>query len=318
MNNRIIKQEKGFAASDALIAILIISLFAGLVAVISYNNYIASSSIKRMSKATGYIVDMFEYIDKTYYDDVTEEKLINYFNNKYYYETNNGTPKKDAEVKIIDIQDTIDDTPFKAELTLINYNQTEGNEDKIDLVKEITMKVTYKLGNKEQNLEMKRIKQREKLETPNRPNLSLIKLEEGEKIYSIKNSEEGWVVCDLRDNAWYNYQNGNWAMAVKTNEDLTVGQHIDLNNLAQNEVKYTWIPRFGYDATNNKLVFLFSNSDKFLDSAEGYNNLEQIDKNVYEIPQDFTSTEEPLEGIWTTETTSQAYQILNSIYPLNK
>ena len=66
MKNRM-KEEKGFAASDALIAVLIIALFAGLIAVISYNIYLSNSSIKRMSKATEYIVDMFEYIDKVYY-----------------------------------------------------------------------------------------------------------------------------------------------------------------------------------------------------------------------------------------------------------
>ena len=55
--------------------VLIIVLFSGLIATISYNIYISNSSIKRMSKATNYIIDTFEYIDKINYDDVTNIKI---------------------------------------------------------------------------------------------------------------------------------------------------------------------------------------------------------------------------------------------------
>ena len=48
-------------------------------------------------------------------------------------------------------------TPYKAEINIIKYNQTKENTDKLDLVQEITMKVRYMLGNKEQTIEMKRV-----------------------------------------------------------------------------------------------------------------------------------------------------------------
>ena len=155
---KFLKEQKGFAASDALIAILIITLFSGLIATISYNIYLSNRSIKRMSKATNYIVDVFEYIDKANYNEVTEENLINYFNSKYYYEED-GTVKIDTEVKALEEDETIEniDTPFKAEINIVKYKDIEGTLDteELDLVQEITMSVTYKLGNKEQKIEMK-------------------------------------------------------------------------------------------------------------------------------------------------------------------
>lgn len=152
MRNKL-KEQKGFAASDALIAVLVIILFSGLIATISYNIYISNSSIKRMSKATSYIVDLFEYIDKINYEDVTKQKLTSYFNNKYYVGDK-------PEVKLLETDESVT-TPYKATIEIVKYNETEGNTEKLDLVQEITMTVTYKLGNKEQNITMTRNKTKE-------------------------------------------------------------------------------------------------------------------------------------------------------------
>ena len=316
MKNKI-KSQKGFAASDGLIAVLIIALFAGLIATVSYNIYLANSSIKRMSKATNYIVDMFEYIDKVYYDYVTVDNLTDYFNNKYYYEDDKTTPKEDSEVKIKEQETEVLSVPFEASVSIIKYNEQEGNEDKIDLVKEITMQVNYKVGNKSQTIEMKKIKQRENLETPNKPDLSKLELQEGENIYPIKNIGEEWIVCESNDKDWYNYENGNWAILLKTQKDLSIDDKVDVDNLEENEAIYAWIPRFAYDETNNTILFLFSNSNKFIhyeedENGNGYNKLIEIDEN-YAISNDFNL----LEGIWTNDTTLEVYQNLNNVYPLN-
>ena len=154
MKNKI-KGQKGFASSDALIAVLIITLFSGLIATISYNIYLSNSSIKRMSKATSYIVDVFEYIDTIDYDIVTKGELATYFNSKYYIGSK-------PEVKMLEDGENIQDinTPFKAEINIVKYNETEGNKDKLDLVQEITMTVRYRLGNKDQEITMTRNKTR--------------------------------------------------------------------------------------------------------------------------------------------------------------
>ena len=173
-----LKKSNGFAASDALIAILIIALFTGIIASLLYNIYLSNTSLKRMSKANGYIVDVFEYIDKIYYDEVNKDNLISYFNKKYYYKEDGTTPKEDTEVMAAVDEGTIN-TPYKVIIDLKNYSEIEGNDNtqELDLVKEITMTVKYKLGNKDQELTIKRIKQRERLQTPNRPDISLLNLD---------------------------------------------------------------------------------------------------------------------------------------------
>jgi len=46
------KRNNGIATIDGLIAVLIIALFTGIIASISYNIYLANASMKRMSKRT--------------------------------------------------------------------------------------------------------------------------------------------------------------------------------------------------------------------------------------------------------------------------
>lgn len=318
MKKEILKEQKGFAASDALIAVLIIALFAGLIATISYNIYLSNSSIKRMSKANEYIVDVFEYIDKTYYDDVTKENIIKYFNDKYYYDQDGVTPKSNAEVKIKEQDGETLNTPFKAEVNIVKYNETEGNTDKLDLVQEITITVTYKLGNKDQTIEMKKTKSRENLKTPNTPDFNLLELQEGYNIYPIKKIDNIWKICDKSDSSWYDYPSGKWALVIKTSKTLPLDKEIDVNNLLEDEEIFAWIPRYAYDSDNNKIQFLFSNSNNYIENIDGYNKLISIDDSNYIVSDSFFNGEENLVGIWTKDSSIDVYTTLNNIYPLNK
>ena len=101
--------------------------------------------------------------------------MTEYFNNKYYY-SEGKVPRQNPEAKIKETPDEKLNTPFKINLNITNYNETEGNTDKLDLVKQIKMTVNYNIGNKQQKIEMTTIKKRESLETPNIPNIANIKL----------------------------------------------------------------------------------------------------------------------------------------------
>ena len=307
--------NKGFAASDALIAISIIALFSGLIASISYNLYLTNSNIKRMSIANNYISEVFEYANKIYYDEVTQQNLTKYFNDKYYYSEGN-VPKQKPEAKIREMPDEVLNTPFKILLDITNYNQTEGNTDKLDLVKQIKMTVEYVIGNKQQKIEMTMIKKRERLETPNIPNLATINLNNGENAYPIKFIEGGVVICNVHDSNWYNYESGNWATVLVTRSNLEQGQKLESGNINLVGTLYWWLPRYAY--SSNNVVFLFGNSNEYVKNVNGYNTLIEIDKTLYTIPTDFTIDEKNLDGLWTSDKNLSVYQHLNTVYQVKE
>jgi len=110
-------------------------------------------------------------------------------------------------------------------------------------------------------------------------------------------------------------------LILKTNRELNVNEEIDINNLSANEDIYAWIPRYAYDRNNNSIVFLFSNSDNYIDKTSQYSkliNINEVKDNNYQIPVDFANNQEDLTGIWTKDSNNVAYQTLENVYPLKK
>lgn len=283
MKNNTLKQEKGFAGSDALIAVLIIALFSGLIATISYNIFLSNSAIKRMSKATEYIVEMFEYIDKTYYEEVTIENLkLNY---TYLTEKTDSEEIVDENMQRLGILTGNRDNNYEITIIIDKYHPEENS---LDLVKQIKMRVKYKLGNKEQIVEMKRIKQRERLETPNAPDLDLLQVQEGENIYPIKETNEIYTVCNINDSNWYNYENNEYAKVVITTNTLQVGDTLDISD----SVMYMWVPRYAQNSEGD-IKYLYSNTNKYIINQNQYQKLINIEEG-YTVNSSFGE----LKGIW--------------------
>lgn len=315
MINKKIKKENGFAGSDALIAVLIIVLFTGIIATIIYNIYLSNASIKRMGTSTKYITNIFENMDKAYYDDVTLTGLKNYINtNSDLFSTSenqinissNNTSESNESIG------TTDNPRYTINVYIEYYNKTTGNEDKLDLVKQITVTVIYKLGNKNQEITMTRVKSRERLVTPNIPDISLLGSEET-KVYPVKKVNNKWKVCDSRDTGWYSYENGYWATIVISDEDLKIDDEINIDNYFLEGNMYVWIPRFAYDSSNNSILFLYSNTNSYVNNNGEYNSLSEPE-NTFEVSQDFKTGDQANIGIWVNNTSGEAYTELNSIY----
>lgn len=322
MLKKLKNKENGFAASDGLIAILIIALFTGLIATLTYNIYLSNVSVKRVETATGYITKVFEQIDKMYYDDVSISKLEEYLNNNsQIFEIETEKPVNQINI-FLNTEETpkttLGDTTnprYTIDITIKDYNRTEGNLNKLDLIKEVIMKVKYKLGNKDQEIEMKRIKTRENLVTPNAPDISLLNVEGN--IYPIKFINNKWKVCDERDATWYDYTAGYWATVIVTSNFYNIDDDIDINS-SDIEI-YKWIPRFAYNSTNASIKFLYKNTNNYVENTDsGYASLNAISADD-EVVGNFINGEENLLGIWVSKveaTTNNAYSILNSIYPV--
>lgn len=281
---RFLKSNKGITGADAVLGVALAILFSGIIATLSYNIYVTSSSLKRSSKALEYITSTFEYVATQYYDNVTEDNIKEYINN--------------LDEKI----STNEGKPYKAQVSVTKYNQIEGNTDKLDLVKEITMSVTYKLGDKDQTIEIKTAKSREKLEVPNKPNLDKLAITERQYIYPIKYVNENWKVTSKDDTNWYDYNRGLWGTAVVTTTQKSIGDVITKTD----GTIYLWVPRFEYSPNPNSedkyvVNFLYKNTNKRIVVKEGITRIEDRElKSVKDsIPNEFIQNENT--GVWITK-----------------
>ena len=78
-----LRQNKGIGLADAIIAVVILMIFTGIIVSISYNIYMGSNFIKRNEQATNYIVELFEYAQGLVYENLDSQVMIDYINNKY-------------------------------------------------------------------------------------------------------------------------------------------------------------------------------------------------------------------------------------------
>lgn len=294
---RFLKSNKGITGADAVLGVALAILFSGIIATLSYNIYVTSSSLKRSSKALEYITSTFEYVATQYYDNVTEDNIKNYISTKL-----------DRKISINE------GTPYKAQVSVTNYNQMEGNTDKLDLVKEITMSVTYKLGDKDQTIEIKTAKSREKLEVPNKPDLDKIAITEGQYIYPIKYANGNWKVTSKDDTNWYDYNRGLWGTVVVTTTQKSIGDVITKTD----GTIYLWVPRFEYSPNPNSedkyvVNFLYKNTNKRIVVKEGITRIEDRElKSVKDsIPNEFIQNENT--GVWIRngELGADPYKYLN-------
>lgn len=143
---KILKKNKGIIVSDAIIAILIILLFVGIIATLIVNIVLETTKIKINSGQLNFATEILEYIEELPYENVTEENLIDYVNNKNSEQVSAGTTTEGLT------------TTYKIGIKVENYNQTAGNEGKLDIIKLVTLTVENDLENKKYSTEITKIK----------------------------------------------------------------------------------------------------------------------------------------------------------------
>ena len=143
---KILKKEKGIIVSDAIIAILIILLFVGIITTLIVNIILETTKIKINSGQLDFATEILEYIEELPYEAVTEENLINYINNKNSEQVSAGTSTAWLT------------TTYKIGINVQNYNQTAGNEGKLDIIKLVTLTIENNLENKKYSTEITKIK----------------------------------------------------------------------------------------------------------------------------------------------------------------
>lgn len=132
-----LRQNKGIGLADAIIAVVILMIFTGIIVSISYNIYIGSNFIKRNEQATNYIVELFEYAQGLVYENLDSQVMIDYINNKY------------ENAKAIQ-GEYIEGAEKQAAYTIfINVTNEYPN-----YIKKIDITVMYKLGKKSKTVNM--------------------------------------------------------------------------------------------------------------------------------------------------------------------
>ena len=154
-----IKSEKGFTGVDIAISVVVLFIFVSLIAMLSYNINSSSKEIEYKSEAIYIAIDEIEKFKNIAFEEIedvnkdTESKNITING-----ETTQKTfGKKDVNGNIIQGQQAIvengNETGFYKTIFVEDYQDI--NSEKIpNLVKKITVQISYMFKGKEQKVEL--------------------------------------------------------------------------------------------------------------------------------------------------------------------
>lgn len=133
------KNEKGFTGIDIVISVIIITVFIALIANLITNINLKSTGIERKSQATSYAVQEVEKIKAQGYKNEYEDKGIS----------------KEEILDEGDIYNNGEFTGYHKKIKIKDYAFIQNDSTKeTNLVKEITVEISYLLSNKEQKIDI--------------------------------------------------------------------------------------------------------------------------------------------------------------------
>ena len=132
------RKQNGIAGIDIVIALIIITIFISLIAVLTFNIQRNNEEIKRKSEATSFAIDKIEEIKGKGFSSLPQagKNTIDEYPDGYIEQ--NGSS-----------------TPYYQEIRVQDYSELEGNEGReAEVVKIVTVKISYKSGNNDENVEI--------------------------------------------------------------------------------------------------------------------------------------------------------------------
>ena len=137
MHCKKLKRNKGYVAADAVLGIGIFIVLSSLVILLVINIYNTNLSMHRTSMATNYAVEILE-----------NAKLLDYTDPSLQageYEGKNLLGVNLSE-------------NYNAKLIIQDYNKTEGNENKENLIKILELNIEYQDGDLTKNIKINTLK----------------------------------------------------------------------------------------------------------------------------------------------------------------
>ena len=131
-----IKENKAFATIDAVIAIIAIIIFSGLIITLMHNNALENIKMQKEALAMVYLTEACENIAIADYDEVTVKNIDNF---------------KPSD---------LEENKYNMNIEIIEENNLKENQNE-DLIKKIKITISYKLVNKEYSSSIERHKIKE-------------------------------------------------------------------------------------------------------------------------------------------------------------
>lgn len=310
-----IKEEKGFTGIDLTIAIIIIMLFVSLITAIFMNVYYSAANVKRSEVASSYAIAMFEEIERLSYDEVIsdtevagEDVFLNLLQKKLD-DLENGT-RRVTLIRRNGNENTIPsnfNTPYLAKIKVEKYQETRENIG-YDIIKTITLEISYPVGGNIQKVEMDRLKLYEQ-EVEDHLGISPTILS---NMTPVKYKEDGWYVTTTSDSEWFDYSENKWAN-VMLNDSLAYD--VLTKKVTSMGSMFVYVPRFAYMIPTTSYAndtFTTSINIKFLNTnntcKDGTNTIinTQVNSainasNYYIQHPAFTFEEQEVEGLWVAK-----------------
>ena len=129
-----VKENRGFTLVDIAIGVIVIMFFIGVIATLFYNFYLTASAKNRNALATNCLIDVIEEVKKMDYEQIATQEI-------------------DLLISSLQVNKTIPNG-FQVSAQVQKYNEMEGNQDKLDIIKILQIRVEYHIGQKTQNIEV--------------------------------------------------------------------------------------------------------------------------------------------------------------------
>ena len=135
-----LKNEKGYTGIEIAITLILIFIFVGIISTLIYNLNSSSREVEIKAKALSIAV---EEIEKVKIEDFAK------YEDKYNY--------------ISEMEEIANNPGFFKTVEVKDYTELPGNEGKKEnLVKKVTVKISYKFKNKINSVELATVKSKEK------------------------------------------------------------------------------------------------------------------------------------------------------------
>ena len=130
------KENKAIMGVDIVVSIVVLSLFAGVIAGMFAELFIQNVSIRMDAMAVNYAVIILEDTDRLPYAEVTTENLMNNVQERYYMSDN-----------------------YTANIEVTNYSDIDSTKE--DIIKIVKVTISYKLRDQEYSYTVQKLKIKE-------------------------------------------------------------------------------------------------------------------------------------------------------------